>query len=82
MVLSDEGGAMQRSHKTRFAYRYGLRRAWLLLSVLWISTCALLNYDDSQPAFMVFWFGVAPSVLIYALAAAVVWVVEGFGSGG
>lgn len=74
---------MQPKVKVRFAYKYGVRRAWLVISCLWIIILAMTSWSDAHGdlagyAQVLLLMGVLPAFVLYALAAALVWVVEGF----
>ena len=64
--------------KIKFAYKRGFRRAWAVLSVIWLIAMILLNFDDGEPLARIVMAGVLPPIIIYAVGAALVWVIEGF----
>jgi hypothetical protein len=66
--------------KVRFAYKSGFRRLWLVLSVLWIAFS--LNFTINQMSGVTVLdtslSALLPPIVLYALGAAFVWIVEGF----
>lgn len=69
--------------KIRFAYKRGFRRIWLILSLLWLWFFAYASWNRAEGNIASFWdeffyIGILPVVVIYALGAATVWIIEGF----
>lgn len=64
--------------KIKFVYKRGFRRAWAVLSVIWLIAIILLNFDDGEPLTRVFMAGILPPIILYAIGAALVWIIEGF----
>jgi hypothetical protein len=78
MALQQIGGAMHEV-KVKFAYKTGFRRLWLVLSVLWLVGALMVVSEYREGALQAFLiFGLLPVVALYALGAALVWIVEGF----
>lgn len=66
--------------RIQFAYKAGFRRAWAVVSVLWLiviflmGTVGMPHYDGAQLAR---WM-LIPPITLYILGAATVWIIEGF----
>lgn len=68
-----------RNVKIRFARKTGFRRLWIVATVIWLCLAGfvmtgfshLTVYEIAGALFL-------PPALVYALAAALVWVIEGF----
>ena len=68
--------------RVRFAYKRGFRRAWIVLSVAWLSILGLLAFaSDHDPRYVIELYlveGVLPVVATYLAGAGLVWIIEGF----
>ncbi|EIK96044.1 hypothetical protein PMM47T1_13830 [Pseudomonas sp. M47T1] len=64
--------------KIRFARKTGFRRLWIVASIIWVIASSLFLWGLNQSASMIATIVAVPPVAVYALAAALVWVIEGF----
>ncbi|EIK94025.1 hypothetical protein PMM47T1_24064 [Pseudomonas sp. M47T1] len=68
--------------RVRFAYKRGFRRAWLVLSVVWLCLTSTVFLSTGNPLAAdmraILLFGVAPALVLYVCGAAFVWILEGF----
>lgn len=64
--------------KIKFAYKRGFRRAWAVLSVIWLMSVIMIKLGDYDPAYWIFMAGILPPIILYAIGAALVWIIEGF----
>lgn len=64
--------------KIRFARKTGFRRLWIVTSVIWVVASSLFLWGLNQSASMIATIVVLPPIVLYALATALVWVIEGF----
>lgn len=64
--------------KIKFAYKRGFRRAWAVLSVIWLIAVVMIKAGDYDPLYWILMAGVVPPIAIYLVGVALVWVVEGF----
>jgi hypothetical protein len=62
------------------SYRIGLRRLWLVISVIWILGAGAVNIQNTSWIHDCFWYVLMPVVFLYALMAGINWVIEGFRS--
>jgi hypothetical protein len=64
--------------KIKFAYKSGFRRAWAVLSVIWLLAVILIKFDSHEPMYWILVAGVIPPVVVYVVGIALVWIIEGF----
>lgn len=65
--------------KVKFAYKAGFRRLWLVLSILWLVGAVFVVSEYREGAVQAFLlFGLLPVIIVYALGAGLVWIIEGF----
>lgn len=66
--------------KITFAYKSGFRRLWAVISAIWIIGYGglVIDFGSRPPNASGLMTTFIPIVLLYAIGAAVVWVVEGF----
>ena len=56
----------------------GYRRAWLVLSVIWVVAVVAMTFDYYDRVFFFFVAGLLPMAVLYGLGAAIGWVRKGF----
>lgn len=65
--------------KISFALKAGLRRLWFVISMIWILFLGYIVLTATRP---IDWEGIliifGPPIILYALGAALAWVLEGF----
>jgi hypothetical protein len=67
------------NNRVVFAYKAGFRRLWLVLSLFWaIAILIIVVRDHDIQPMTGLWIAVIPSVVLYAIGVALVWIVEGF----
>lgn len=66
--------------RIQFAYKAGFRRAWAVVSVLWIlfSLNISIFRMANEPAFETFMGAFLPPLFLYFVGAATVWIIAGF----
>lgn len=65
--------------KVRFAYKAGFRRAWAIISILWMMLVLFMTTRFSAVEWQeVAMIAVLPVLALYLVGAAFVWIVEGF----
>lgn len=60
------------------SYRSGLRRLWLVVSVLWLLGVIAMQYDGGRLVLDIFRIGLLPIAALYLLGVAIAWMIDGF----
>jgi uncharacterized membrane protein len=63
----------------KFAYKAGFRRAWAIISIIWLVLVLFMTTRFASVDWLeVAMIGVLPVIGLYLVGAAFVWIVEGF----
>lgn len=65
--------------KVRFVYKAGFRRAWAIVSILWMLLVLFMTTRFAAVDWLdVGMIGILPVLGLYLIGVAFVWIVEGF----